>query len=377
MLARPRRSALAVTTLGVGFGTVLWLWTVAASFEQSVREVLPNKLRGDLSVGSAHLEAGYSEAAMDGALIDALATVPGVAVVVGERSLDWWYAGGPISLDAFDPAYFVDPRFGALALVDRRDADALGAVARGAAVLVSDNFRRNLHVGVGDVVTLDTPTGPLALPIAGVLPDFLSPRGTIDLSRDLFRARWGDDQVVRGLVEVTPGTRIDEVRDTIAARLGSRYGLRVLTLGALVEWFGEQVRRGFAAFDVLAVLVMLVVLVGIGDALAATTLERTREFGMTRALGVRRRVVRRAVVLEGLLLGLLGLALAAGIGLALGRLWVSWTFPALVGWTLAFHLPAGPIGVIAAAVMLVCLLASWVPALRAARLDPVVALRAE
>ncbi len=377
LLVRPRRTALAVTTVGVGFGTVVWLWTVAGSFEQSVLEVVPHKLRGDLSVGSAHLEAGYLEAAMDGSLIDAIAAVPGVEIVVGERVIDWRYANGPISIDAFDPPYFRDPRFGPIPLVGRQLPDALGAVARGEAVIVSENFVRNLGKKVGDLLTLDTPSGPLTLPIAGVWPDFLSSRGTVDMSRDVMRTWWRDEHVVRGLVKVAPGVPVADVRDAIAARLGARYGLRVLTLGALVEWFAGQVRRGFAAFHVLAALLLVLVLVGVGDALAATTLERTREFGVTRAVGVRRRALGRIVVLEALLLGALGLAMALAVGLLLGALWVQWTFPSLLGWTIAFHLPLVPLTGLALAVIGTCVLASYLPAVRAARLDPVAALRTE
>lgn len=58
-------------------------------------------------------------------------------------------------------------------------------------MIVSENFVRNLGKQVGDVLTLETPSGPLAIRIAGVTRDFLSPRGTIEMSRDLYRRLWG------------------------------------------------------------------------------------------------------------------------------------------------------------------------------------------
>lgn len=377
LLRNPRRTALAVSTLGVGFGTVLWLWMVAASFEHSVLEALPAKLRGDLSVGSANLDAGYVEAALTGDLVGELAALPGVAAAVGERAIDWQHGGGPIAVDAFDPSYFTDTRFGEATLVGHHLPDALGAVARGEAVVVSENFVRNLGLGVGEVLTLDTPSGPLPMRIAGVWRDFLSPRGTVNMSRDVYRAWWRDDQVVRGLVVVEPGTSVAQMSTAIAAALGERYGLRILTIGEFVDWLVGQVRRGFNALHILAGLVLLVVTVGVGDTLAAGMLERTRELGVARAVGVPRGALGRAVVVEAALLGVLGFALACAVGLSLGTLWTTSTFPSLLGWTLTRHVPFRAILVLGGLIIAACLAAAYPPARRAIHLNPVVALRTE
>ncbi len=377
LLRDPSRTALSVATIAVGFGTVLWMWTLARSFEWSVTEVMPGKLRGDLSVSSAHLDAGFIESPLDESILPGLRAVEGVAAVVGERAIDWEYAGGPIAIDALDRDYFIDERFGRLPLVGRSLPDALGMVARGEAVIVSENFVHNLGLGTGDLLALDAPRGPLRLRIAGVSPDFLSPRGTVDMSRELFREWWHDDSVVRGLVVVAPGASVAEVRSAISRDFGERFGVRVLTLSALVEWFAEQVRRAFSGLHVLAGLVLLVVLVGVGDTLAATTMERTREFGLVRAIGVRPSRLALAVGLEALALCALGLVLAGALGTALGVLWVKATFPALLGWTLQLHFPWKEAAGIAAAAVVVCLAASCLPAWRAARLDPAAALRME
>jgi len=377
LLRSPRRTALTIATIGIGFGVVLWLWTLAGSFERSVRDVMPGVLRGDLVVGSPNIAAGYIEAPLDDGLLEAVAVIPGVRAVVGEMTADWQYDGGPIALNAFDPNYFSEDTFGTWRFIGRTLPDAGALVARGHGVLVSENFVHNIGLDVGDVLRLDSPSGPLSVRIAGVTADFLSPRGTVLLSRDLYRARWRDPHITHALVRVDRGVEVPSVRERIARTLGVRYGIRVQRLDELVAWFAEQVRRAFTGLDVLGMLVLVVVLVGVGDALAAGTLERTRELGVLRALGLRRRRMGRIVLGEALILGLLGVTAAVSFGLGLGVLWVTTTFPALIGWTLTLYVPLARAAGIALAGIVVCLLAAYVPASRAVRLDPVVALRTE
>jgi len=81
------------------------------------------------------------------------------------------------------------------------------------------------------------------------------------------------------------------------------------------------------------------VLIGMADMLAASVVERTREIGSLRALGLRPRVVRRMILLEATLVGCLGLTVAGMAGGSLGALWVRATFPDLLGWLLGLHLP--------------------------------------
>ena len=106
-------------------------------------------------------------------------------------------------------------------------------------------------------------------------------------------------------------------------------------------------------------------------------LRRLREIGTLRALGVRRGPVVRIVLVEALVIGALGLALGAAAGVLLGGLWIHRTLPHLLGWLLAFHFPWARGVVVLLATALVCLVAAILPARRAARLEPAMALRYE
>src|SRR5262249_29083460 len=159
LIRSPRRTTLAIATIGVGLGTVFWLWIVARSFEESLVEVMPGVLRGDLAVSSSNLSAGYLEAPVNDVLVSDLRRLSAVRAALCDDAPEPNYGAGPIPLNAFDPDYFLKPTFGEWPLVGRRLPGPWEAVARGEAAVVSENFVRNLGVRVGDTILLDTPSG--------------------------------------------------------------------------------------------------------------------------------------------------------------------------------------------------------------------------
>lgn len=371
------RAVLTIAMIGVGIGAIIWLRMLAYSFETSLVHALSAALQGDWVVTSSHVAQGYLEAPLDERLVTEVAGIQGVGAAIGERLVDWQYADGPIAIDAFDSGYFATTAFGRWPLVGASRPDVWDGVSAGTAVLVSSSFAVNLGVGVGGAVHLETPRGPLTLTVSGVTVNFSSPRGTIVMSRELYRRYWNDPQVNRVFVRAAPGADVTSLRAAIARTLGLAYGLRIGAARDLIDYFAAQVRRAFAPLDVLAALLLFVLLLGLADTLTASVLERTRDLAVIRALGARRAVLRRAVVVEGIGLAVPGLLLALGVGLGLGTLWVRQTFPALLGWALETHVPYAQVVIACAATLAVCWLAGLLPARRAAALDPAQALRRE
>ncbi|HLG97493.1 MAG TPA: ABC transporter permease [Bryobacteraceae bacterium] len=127
-------------------------------------------------------------------------------------------------------------------------------------------------------------------------------------------------------------------------------------------------RMGAALFGIFGLLGMVLATIGIYGVMAYLVAQRTNEIGIRMALGARPGDVLRLVVGHGMRLVLFGIAAGIAAALALTRLMR----------TLLFDVsPADPLTYAAVAVLLalVAFVAGWLPALRAARIDPVIALR--
>jgi putative ABC transport system permease protein len=376
-LTRKRsRTALTVATLGVGFGTVIWIWVVAQSFERSVVGIVQGVLRGDLAVGSANSSNGFVPDPIADAILEDLKRTPGVVSVVGEQVTDWHYANGPIAINAFDSAYVTSGKFGDWPFVGRSLPDLVTGFALGQVAIISTSFALHLGASVGDVIVLDTPSGPLELRVGGIVSTLLSPRGTVIIAREVYKQRWNDPHIIHALVR-TSGTEVASVRAAIAAALGKKHNLTILTLAELGAWFAAQVRQAFAGLYLLAGLILFVVLFGAADTLAAGVLEQQRELAVVRATGVRAQYLQRIVLIESLLLAALGLTMATVVGLTLGVFWVDTMLPSLLGWVLELHVPYVHLVIIASMSLLVSALAAIVPGRWARRVAPATALRYE
>ncbi len=163
------------------------------------------------------------------------------------------------------------------------------------------------------------------------------------------------------------------VRSVKAAVATAGAGLTAMRPRPITELVAESIARprfNALLLSCFAILALVVATVGIYGLIAYSVAQRTHEIGVRIALGAARRDVLGLVVGQGLRLTAVGIALGVAGALALTRLMQSLLFEVS---------PQDPLTFVAGAAFLlvVGLLASYLPARRAARVDPAVALRAE
>ena len=370
-----RRAGLTVATLGLGLGVTLMFGMLGWSFERTVVSQLSARFQADIVVTSAFLSGGWMNAPLSDRLVDEIATTTGVRLAAGQQLTDAEYRKKAIALFSYDPICFRDRRVCGWPLAPGSVPSALESVARGDAVLVAASFAFQNGVAPGDRIELESPHGSQSFLVAAVVAE--EPANAIIMSRARYRELWNDAQV--RWIHVVLDDRADSalVRAALARRFGEEHRLQVRSVRELLDYFGSQTRKAFSVLYLMEGIIFLLVLIGIGDTLATSVIERTHEFGMMRAIGLYRSRLVGMVVLEGLGIGLLGLLLAAATGLLLGLFWVRVQFPAILGWRLDLHFPSRfAIGAVVLTLTL-CLVGAVLPSLRAARLSVSEALRNE
>jgi putative ABC transport system permease protein len=182
--------------------------------------------------------------------------------------------------------------------------------------------------------------------------------------------------VVRTTVE--PLSIVPEVRRQVAAL---DKDVPVSDIATMKEITAGPVQQGSAVMWLLgslATLALVLSAVGIYSVISYSVSQRTREIGIRMALGASDRSVANMVVRQGLLLALIGLGAGLVGALAVGRIFSGLPFE--VRWLLLFDVrPTDPLilGIVSVLLTIVALLASFLPARRVAKVDPMVALRYE
>lgn len=187
-------------------------------------------------------------------------------------------------------------------------------------------------------------------------------RSIVPDARPLLAVRFADDQDAQRANEKLKADLAGEnvrVGGTADARAQLNKGIQALL---------------YVVSGLLAVAV-LIALVGVGNTLALSVLERTRESGLLRALGVTRRQIRRMLGIEALTLSAVGTVLGVVLGIGYG---IAGTYP-LLGrqMSIVVTIPWDRLALVAAVALVAGWVASVVPGRRAAKVPPSAALMTE
>ena len=220
---------------------------------------------------------------------------------------------------------------------------------------------------VGDTITLSIDHRPVALRLAGVIDETLTP-GAAYVTPERFARAAG----AAGM----PVLRI-ALRDRAADRAGLAAIMQVLARDGIAPRAAITARRFaaaqgghvailVAALGFIALLMAVVGLLGLASALSVATAERTREFGVMRALGASRGLALRVVLAEGALIGVASWAAAVVLALPLSAV-VARVLASIAAQNLAPRLDPAAVALLLGALLAGAVAASLAPALRASR----------
>jgi putative ABC transport system permease protein len=352
----PRRTASTGSALMIGLALITGFAVVGASVKASVSDLVGQQLRSDFVLSSGGqpevpLTLGPVVAAMP--QVQSAATVQLVPVQVGETVLTAAATDGKGLADNF---------------VTKLTAGSATA-PDGLAVLLDDKIAGERHWKLGDTVTADVGTlKGQAMRVAGIYTHSDGLRA--DLIVD--SARYGNSvpEVQRraaGIyVKARPGADLAALRAQLVAAVKPYLVVSVQDGAEYRNSAAGGIDTLLNLLNVLLLFSVIVAALGIVNTLALSVFERTREIGLLRAVGMRRRQLTSMITIEAVLTAVygavLGVALGLGLGVALQHAVASQGLSTLV-------LPWGTIGVLVISSAVVGILAAIFPAQRAARLD--------
>jgi putative ABC transport system permease protein len=360
----PRRAAAVSVVVALGVTLIAGVIVGGASVRVLTDRELATSAPADYEV-----TAGGDAALTDAMVAQARAARELTNVTPYRRLGDITVGASNTEMDANDLDLSALPTLGKL---DVRSG-ALGALGPGTMVL-SGFTADETGLRAGDTATLRAGGHSVRLRVAALLPDTAPLRTGLVLDpSDL--TRLGAPATYSGLL--ADGTGTGETgrtagRQALRRVIGATAGLGVTVLADQRDQINFSLDAVLAIAIGLVGLTVLIAVVGVGTTTALSVVERIRESGLLRAVGLSRAGLRALLTTESALYGVIG----AAIGLALGIPY-AWLSIKALGQTVPLRLPYGQLALVFVALVVFTALAGVLPARRAARVSPVVALGTE
>jgi putative ABC transport system permease protein len=315
------RNAVAAAAIFYGIAVFVSSAGIIYSTKQSVLDWIDSYVRGDIIMTSGHPIAttGSRNIPMPVEMWKDIESVPGVLSADPFRKIYIDFRGRRVLLLVLDIKRRTEYSPFKVAQGTREDLARL--LPGRDTIAVNEAIASQEHVRPGDTVVLPTPGGPVAFKVAVVNVDYSSDSGSILMDMYTYRRYWKEYLADSFSIRVRSKEQVGSVRDEIARRFGNDRKLFVLPAREFKNEIRKVIDQGFAVNHAINIITMLIACLGIIVTLLASVLERTREIGILRSIGMLRRQVSRVVVIESMLLGVIGGALGAGAGIIIG--WMS------------------------------------------------------
>ncbi|MBN2177200.1 MAG: ABC transporter permease [Demequinaceae bacterium] len=308
----PRRAGVTATALMIGVLLLALVATLTATLKVAVREQVKDQVACDFIVSGGDFVSamsGQSKINVSEAAQEAILSTPDVTLVsviqIGEGTLD----GKTVYLGAIEPD---------TAEQTYHHATTPGVERLGGGAYVSQSIL-DLGYEVGDTITVVGADAPRDLTITGTNDT----AENWDILVSVETAATLDDEMLTllALVNIEPGADIPSTLVAIEDSLDQFPLLKVSQPDQVVKDINASFDSMLLFITVMLAASLLIAVLGVANTLFLSVTERTREIGLLRAVGVRRRSVRSMITLESVMIALFGaltgIALGVGLGAAL------------------------------------------------------------
>ncbi|MDR7172037.1 putative ABC transport system permease protein [Nocardia kruczakiae] len=301
----PRRTAATAFALTLGLMLVSAIGMLGASAKASVGELVDKGVNADYVLAGPQMigvPLGAAEAARSVPDVSDVVAFRGVALRVGDDQVTGTSPDAPM---------------GQVLHYDiRQGTDNL----TGESLLVSETEAGERHWHAGDRVEVTSVDNKkFSVTVAGIYADsqLLGPLVVApDLYNQVMPVAFRTDLIV--LVKAAPGADVAAMRGNLEKATASYVVVQVQDREEFKGAQGKQINTMLAILYGLLALAVVIAILGIVNTLALSVVERRREIGMLRAVGMQRPQVRRTIYLESMLIAIFGAVVGVVLGLGLG-----------------------------------------------------------
>ncbi len=373
------RTTLTVSAMIVSLAMIVGIGSMSYSFEKDFSSWIDASLGGDLYV--------TSPVRMREAFGRQLESVPGVEAVSPSRILIAQIARRslpPNRAEDNDTVYFIaiDPQsyrqVSAMEFVSGQGEpqENWALFEQGNAVFISSVLAESLKLDKGDTIYLQTRRGERPFVVAGVIVDFFAQGQTITASYSDLHEWWGENGADRFILKVQDGYSTDAVAQDLKDRYQKTRNISVQTTASFKAQISQLLEQSLALFDVLSMISVVIGTLGVINTLTMNVLERTREIGGLRSLGMTRGQIIRMILAEALGLGGMGAIYGLTFGYVLAQIMIE-SLNQGNGYDLEFIFTLQPFLLGALLALGISQLAALSPARRGAALNIVEAIKHE
>jgi putative ABC transport system permease protein len=368
------RTGVALAALSCALAMLISVQEMTQSFRATVEGWVGESVGGDLFITPAFLPSARFEAYLPPE-VDAYArTLPEVAAVYRQRDVRLIQKPGhAVVVRAGDAAVLAGH-----SSVRFKQGDPGVLRNLGERVVISEVLATLSGLSVGDSLTLPTPKGPRAFRIAGVIYDYHAEGGMALMDMATFRRYWDGDNRLNGIrLFLRDRGRLEDVRRTLLSRFSSHYALFIISAAELKARVLSIFDQTFAITRALQIIALAVAAMGVMSTFGMLIVERQRDLAVLRAVGASRLQLVRMTLSEAWLGSLVSYVLGAVSGTCLSLLLIFVINRQSFGWTISYHFLPWVYIEAAALVLLTSLAAALLPAVSAARVRVLEALKVE
>ncbi|MFD6326291.1 ABC transporter permease [Streptomyces sp. NPDC058442] len=370
-LRNPRRTGATAAALMVGLALVGGMSVAGTSMSRSFDEQIDRTLGADFVVQNANFQPFSQE------VTDKVRGTEGVGVVVRQRF-------APVAVRLPDgerietTAAGYDHRIDDVARLTYASGDTAAALADGG-IAMDAGFAADHGVRTGSTIPVEFPGRQRTELTVGALTDMESGEG-FGVQGGLFLGIAAVEKYVPGgqdsalYVNAADGTSADELRDRLESTLTPYPQVQARDQADYKDLVHDQIAVLLYLVYALLGLAIIIAVLGVVNTLALSVVERTREIGLLRAVGLARRQLRRMIRLESVVIAVFGAVLGLGLGLVWGV--CMHQVLALQGMT-ALAIPWGTIVAVVIGAAVIGVVAALLPALRASRMNVLEAIAHE